>query len=140
MLSVISRQTVFVMTLLRTLAILCASLLASLPARGGAEALELVMVEQSGCAYCAMWNRDIAPIYPRTDVGAAAPLRRLDLGAQVPDDLSFDLPTVFTPTFILVADGVEIGRITGYPGEDFFWGLLEQMLVDHGTLPGQGAG
>jgi hypothetical protein len=25
-------------------------------------------------------------------------------------------------------DGREFGRITGYPGEDHFWGLLAEML------------
>jgi hypothetical protein len=35
----------------------------------------------------------------------------------------------FTPTFVLMVDGIEVSRIEGYPGEDFFWGLLERMLV-----------
>ncbi len=25
-------------------------------------------------------------------------------------------------------NGLEIGRIRGYPGEDFFWGLLGEMI------------
>jgi hypothetical protein len=40
-------------------------------------------------------------------------------------------PTRFTPTFVLVADGREVGRITGYPGEDFFWGLLQRLIEAH---------
>jgi len=35
---------------------------------------------------------------------------------------------VFTPTFVLMGDGVEVGRMEGYAGEDFFWGLLGRML------------
>ena len=31
----------------------------------------------------------------------------------------------------LVDDGRELSRIEGYPGEDFFWGLLEMMLTEH---------
>jgi hypothetical protein len=31
---------------------------------------------------------------------------------------------------VLVENGAEIGRIEGYPGEDFFWGLLKQMLIN----------
>ena len=27
-------------------------------------------------------------------------------------------------------DGNEVSRIEGYPGEDFFWGLLGRMLSD----------
>ena len=45
----------------------------------------------------------------------------------------------FTPTFILVQDGVEVGRIEGYPGEDFFWGLLGKMF-DRANIPFDEAG
>jgi hypothetical protein len=27
-----------------------------------------------------------------------------------------------------VENGKEVGRIRGYPGEDFFWGLLQLLL------------
>ena len=94
-----------------------------------ADALELVMVEQAGCAWCARWNAEVAPIYPLTEEGKAAPLRRIDLFAPVPEDLTLDSPPRFTPTFILVEeDGREIGRIEGYPGEEFFWPLLGELL------------
>jgi hypothetical protein len=29
-------------------------------------------------------------------------------------------------------DGVEAGRIEGYPGEDFFWPLLADMIAKSG--------
>jgi hypothetical protein len=34
----------------------------------------------------------------------------------------------FSPTFVLVEQGREIGRITGYPGADFFWGMLAELI------------
>jgi hypothetical protein len=40
-------------------------------------------------------------------------------------------PISFTPTFVLVEDGRELARIEGYPGEDFFWGLLGMLLEEH---------
>ncbi len=69
-------------------------------------------------------------IYPKTPEGQAAPLRRMDIRADRPDDLKFQRGLFFTPTFVLVVDGAEVSRIEGYPGEDFFWGLLEKMLSD----------
>lgn len=57
-----------------------------------------------------------------------APLRRVDIHEPMPDDLTWLRPEVFTPSFALVHDGREYGRIRGYPGEDFFWGLLGQMI------------
>lgn len=89
---------------------------------------ELVMVERAGCAYCVRWNAEIGPIYPLTEESQRAPLRRIDLNDPVPDDLDFSRRVVFTPTFVLVEDGKEVARLEGYPGEDFFWGLLDRML------------
>ena len=51
-----------------------------------------------------------------------------------PDGMTFKRPLAFTPTFVLMVDGVEISRIEGYPGEDFFWGLLEQMMDQAGLM------
>lgn len=90
----------------------------------------LIMVEEKGCIWCARWNSEIAHIYPKTDEGKAAPLRRLDIHATQPDDLTFSRSLYFTPTFVLMIDGQEMSRIEGYPGEDFFWGLLAKMLSD----------
>lgn len=113
------------MLLLRTIAILFAVVLVS----RGASCAELVMVEQQGCEWCEVWNRDIGPGYHQTSEGKIAPLRRVDIHDELPDDLAFIRGLVYTPTFVLVHDGREVGRILGYPGEDFFWGLLEQLVA-----------
>jgi hypothetical protein len=95
-----------------------------------AQAAELVMVERDGCAYCKAWKEQIGPAYPNTDLGQFAPLRLVNIRDGAPAGVSFARPVVFTPTFILIEDGAELGRIEGYPGEDFFWGLLEKMLKE----------
>ena len=94
----------------------------------GADAAELVMFEQVGCPWCARWDREIASIYPKSDLGRRAPLRRIDIAAARPDDLKQLTGVLYTPTFVLVEDGAEIGRITGYICEDQFWGLLEELI------------
>lgn len=91
-------------------------------------AVELLMFEQPGCIYCARWDAEIAPEYPLTEEGKAAPLRRLQLRDPLPEGVSIVSHPIFTPTFILIRDGQETGRIEGYPGEDFFWPLLADML------------
>lgn len=104
-----------------------------------AAAAELIMFEQAGCEWCAEWDRVIAPIYPKTAEGRRAPLRRVDIHAPLPDDLKRIRPGQYTPTFVLIDDGREIGRIRGYPGEDFFWGLLGEMIDDlDASRPQQG--
>jgi hypothetical protein len=96
-----------------------------------AQAVELVMVERDGCHYCIEWKTDLGPIYPKTDEGEFAPLRIVNIKDAPPDGIEFDRKILFTPTFVLVDGGEELARIEGYPGEDFFWGLLTMMLKDN---------
>ena len=93
-------------------------------------AAELVMVEEAGCIWCARFNREIGPIYDKTPEAERAPLRRIDIKGERPDDLSFDGPLRITPTFVLVDEGAEIARIEGYPGEELFWPMLTRMLSE----------
>jgi hypothetical protein len=97
---------------------------------GPAAAVDLVMVEQPGCHYCARWHAEIGPAWPNTAAGAHAPLRHVML-RNLPDDLSFERRVTFTPTFVVVDDdGAELGRLEGYPGADFFWPMIEALLAE----------
>lgn len=98
------------------------------PAMPAGAAMELLMFEQPGCLYCARWDEEVSPEYPKTWEGRIAPLRRLDLHGSLPAGLTIARTPVFTPTFVLVVDGVEKGRIEGYPAEDFFWALLDDLI------------
>jgi hypothetical protein len=59
---------------------------------------------------------------------AACAAGRLQLRDPLPDNISLMSRPRYTPTFVVVQDGTEVGRIEGYPGEDFFWGLLGRIL------------
>jgi len=93
--------------------------------------LRLLMFEQDGCFWCGKWNEQIAPAYPKTEEGRAAPLQRIDIYEKYPEDITIKSRPAFTPTFVLLKDGVEVGRMEGYPGEDFFWPLLDRMLAPY---------
>ena len=106
-----------------------------------AEELRLLMFERDGCSYCKLWNEQIAPAYPKTAEGRAAPLVRLEISEPVPDDIRLTgRKPVFTPTFVLISDGAEVGRIEGYAGDEFFWVLLDQMLQKTGWSAAAPAG
>ena len=94
-----------------------------------ASAAELVMFEAAGCAWCARFNAEIAPAYAKSAEGRIAPLRRVDVDSPMPADLAGIPADRFTPTFVLVHDGKEIDRLRGYPGDEFFWYLLDGMLA-----------
>ena len=98
--------------------------LTALPAWAG----ELLMFRQPGCPWCAAWDRTIAPIYPKTDIGKKFTLRHVDLHGSRKDWPQLKVAVRFTPTFVLVEQGREVGRIEGYAGEHFFWGQLERLI------------
>jgi hypothetical protein len=95
---------------------------------GGVSAAELVMFESDICEWCEKWHEEVGVIYAKTDEARLAPLRRVDIYDPVPEDLKHLKAAHYTPTFVLMQDGKEVGRILGYPGEDFFWGLLAEEL------------
>jgi len=97
---------------------------------GCAVAAELVVFERVGCPFCARFEAEIGGIYAKTDEGARAPLRRVDIGAPRPADLEGVEVGAFTPTFVLMDEGREKGRIRGYPGDEFFWMQLDGLLRD----------
>jgi thioredoxin-related protein len=112
------KQPLINLTLL--VALLCVSV--------SAHAAELLVVEQDHCPFCERFNQEIAVAYPKTPEGQRAPLVRVQLNEVWPDPYTFIEPASVTPTFILVSEGKEVDRLVGYPGDEHFWFLLNEML------------
>lgn len=87
--------------------------------------LALLMIEEAGCGYCRRWHAEVGRGYPLSSEGKLAPLVTRD---RFDGELRRFGRVVYTPTFILLRDGEEAGRILGYPGADFFWSLLGELL------------
>lgn len=106
-----------------------------------AQAAELIMFEEAGCVWCRRWHAEVGIAYPKTPEGKRAPLRRLDISQTSRAGVTLASRVTMTPTFVLAQDGREIGRITGHPGADFFWGMLSELLAklppDAPIPPGQ---
>jgi hypothetical protein len=113
--------------LCRTALALCAALILT-PAQAEQDGTELMMFDAPDCSYCLQWEAEVGVIYAKTDEGRQAPLVRMPLSAAPSQAHRLREPVRFTPTFVLLRDGQEVARITGYPGEDHFWGLLAGML------------
>lgn len=94
-----------------------------------AVATELLMFDSANCSWCRRWDREVGVAYPNSEEGQRAPLRRVDISKAGTIASRLARPVTATPTFVLIADGAEIGRITGYPGADFFWGQLAEMMA-----------
>jgi hypothetical protein len=87
----------------------------------------LVIIGDPGCPYCARWEREVAPGYIASDDGKLAPLVRRYRHAP---DIAFIERVVFSPTFVLLVRGREIGRIVGYGGADLFWMQMAALIDD----------
>lgn len=96
----------------------------------------LLMFEAPWCAWCEKWDEEIGIVYDRTVEGRRAPLQRIDINDDPPADIELERGARYTPTFVLVDQGREIGRIEGYPGEHFFYPMLNTLLD---RLPGEPA-
>jgi hypothetical protein len=92
-------------------------------------AAELIMYTRTGCPFCVRFEREIAPAYAKTPEGKVAPLRRIELPAGGVRGGELREPVIATPTFVLLDDGREVGRITGYLNDDMFWGLLGRLVA-----------
>ncbi|MGI9483783.1 MAG: thioredoxin family protein [Hyphomicrobiales bacterium] len=122
-----------------------AGFLAVAPSVGRAKGkLELIMFEQLGCPWCAKWEAEVGVVYHKTYEGKRAPVRRVNIYGDRPPELVFVQNIMYSPTFVLIEGGREIGRITGYPGEAHFYVQLSKLLDDYdkgrskGTTQGKG--
>ncbi len=99
-----------------------------LAAPAGAGELRLLMLDQKNCEWCARWEAEVGVVFHKTEEGRDLPLSRHPIHAPLPDGVTLARRAHYTPTFVLLEDGREVGRIEGYPGEDFFYGLLQRLL------------
>lgn len=90
--------------------------------------IRLLMLDQPVCEWCDLWDAEVGVIYDKTAEGREAPLLRQGIREPLPESIDLTRPARYTPTFILLDGDAEVGRIEGYPGEDFFYSLLQRLL------------
>lgn len=100
-----------------------------------ADGVELVMFVEPGCPWCRRWDQEVGEAYTRSAEGQRAPLRRVHIAEARRSGIKLTSAVTVTPTFVVVDQGVEVGRITGYPGADFFWGMLGELLAKRPPAP-----
>jgi thioredoxin-related protein len=118
------------MSVMLRAALLALAFCAAAPALANGGRLELLFVDRSGCPWCARFEREVLPGYGLSDLGREAPLKRVSLDAGQPKEAALDEPVRFTPTFVLLRDSREIGRVVGYMDNATFYGLVEKLLAD----------
>ncbi|HEU4378521.1 MAG TPA: hypothetical protein VFR73_08090 [Hyphomicrobiaceae bacterium] len=91
----------------------------------------LVMVQDPGCPYCARWEAEVGHSYRASKEGKFAPLVTYMRGHP---EISKLEKIVYSPTFVMLAYGQEVGRIVGYQGSDLFWMQLEPLVAKAGFV------
>jgi hypothetical protein len=104
-------------------------------ATASAQAAELAVFNSRNCPYCVAWEREIGRSYESTEEGQKAPLRKLDVDGRLPAGFPRIREVEVTPTFVLIDQGREVGRIVGYDGKRAFWADMHKLLS---KIPPQG--
>ncbi len=99
------------------------------------EATALVMIEDRGCPFCARFEAEVLEGYLKSPEGRFAPLVRRPRNAA---DAAFLTDIIYSPTFVLLQHGQEVGRIVGYPGAELFWMQIAGLMKRAGFEPGTG--
>ena len=120
---------------MKFLSILFTLLFLSLPL----SAYELLMFSVSNCIYCIAFNEQVAPTYNDTKYAETLPLTIID--AEDPPEWfttayeKGDIKKIKgTPTFIIFnkESQVEIDRIVGYNGKEWFYERIAYWIEHYG--------
>ena len=104
-----------------------------------ASAYELLMFSVSNCIYCIAFNEQVAPTYNDTKYAETLPLTIID--AEDPPEWfttayeKGDIKKIKgTPTFIIFnkESQVEIDRIVGYNGKEWFYERIAYWIEHYG--------
>lgn len=98
-----------------------------------AKELSLVAITHQSCPVCKLWHEQVAPYYIFESRKAALPkLREYDIANQAQYEwVSSNIPNVLSlPTFVLMDDGEEIVRFSGYRGYQSFFEELGALLTE----------
>lgn len=93
-----------------------------------ADSRELVVFEIDGCTYCELFRQDVLPGYLASPRSRTVPIRFVNAERVDLKRLPLASPVDTVPTIVLVENGREAGRITGYTGPENFFRLVSHLL------------
>lgn len=96
--------------------------------RTGPKSLELIVVEAPACGLCRLFRDKVLPAYKLSPRSSEALLRFVDVSRMDPAQIDLSEPIEVVPTVVLMRDGRELDRITGYTGPELFLRTVNQML------------
>lgn len=122
------------LTLLVLAAVLAGGTLGALTAPASPEpthdaaSRELVVFETADCVYCRLFRRDVLQEFMASGRAGDVPIRFADANDATPLAPILSSPLTVVPTTVLLVDGREAGRITGYAEGRLFNQMVSHML------------
>jgi thioredoxin-related protein len=93
------------------------------------DSLELVVIEADGCIFCQIFRSDVLPSYEASEQGKQMPAHFVDINDMEATHIEFKGAVDIVPTFIVVKDHHEVGRIPGYVGPENFFHSINYLLA-----------
>jgi thioredoxin-related protein len=90
---------------------------------------ELLIFEHPDCGYCRLLRRDVLARYAQSSHPGDMTVRFIDIQKTETDGLPLRTRLEILPTAVVVKDGEEIDRISGYWGPDNFFRMLAHILA-----------
>ena len=98
------------------------------PAAAAASPYELLVFEVDDCAYCELFRRDVLPLYKSSETARTVPIRFVNVSRSDESTLRLTYAITIAPTIVLMMNGKEVDRITGYTGHETFLKYVNYML------------
>lgn len=97
--------------------------------RAASTPYELIVVEADGCIYCDLFRRDVLPTYQSSNQGQQVPARFVDINDVDAAALTLKSKVDIVPTFIVMKNRNEIGRVPGYVGPENFYHAINYLMA-----------
>ena len=91
-----------------------------------ADHTELVVFEVRNCGYCQLLRQYLAAGYMLSPRAKTLPMRFVDVNAIDRNRLKLRQPLTMVPTIVLMRNGREVERVTGYATPEVFQQLLSR--------------
>ncbi len=98
------------------------------PKRVYATTAELIVFETANCPYCRIFRRDVAPRYQRSPRAQQVPMRFINVHRTDMTKIHLNAPLTIVPTVVLMENGRERTRLTGYMGPEPFFHMIAQAM------------
>ena len=89
---------------------------------------ELVVFEVDDCQICELFRQEILPVYQKSASHRAVPIRFVNLTYADESGMGLVASISVAPTVVLMRNGQEVERITGYTGPENFLQLVGLMM------------